>query len=466
MKNPLLLVDNYKLDHYKMYPEGMNKLYSNFTPRTSIIKDIDKVVVFGIQYFIKKYLINGFNDGFFNRSKSDVINEYKKHVKIDSYKHIEDLHDLGYLPIKLKALSEGTECPIGIPMLTITNTNDNFAWLVNYLETLISTQLWQPITSSTISRQYRKNIDKWSLKTTGTTIGNEWIGHDFSMRGMSSVETSLLSGMAHLLSFNGTDVVPAMYEIEDYYNEELFIGGGVPATEHSVMCMGTKEDEIETFKRLLKLYPKGILSVVSDTWDIWKVLNEYLPLLKDEILQRDGKLVIRPDSGKPIEIIEKSINILWDIFGGTINDLGYKVLDSHVGLIYGDGIGLHNLDSINEMLERNGFATTNWVAGFGSYGYQYNTRDTFGFAMKATYGEVYSVGREIYKEPVTDSGTKKSAKGLLKVYREFGAHGYSNLQLKQSCSKEDEQEGLLRVVFEDGKLIINESFTKIRSRLK
>lgn len=466
MKNPLLLVDNYKLDHYQMYPDGISKLYSNFTPRTSRIENIDKVVIFGVQYFIKKYFIDEFNVNFFNRPKEDVLNEYKKHVKLNSYKHIEDLHDLGYLPIKLKSLKEGSLCPIGVPMLTVTNTNENFAWLVNYLETLISTQLWQTITSATIANEYRNTIDKWSLKTTGSTEGNEWLGHDFSMRGMSSVETSILSGMGHLLSFNGTDVVPAMYEVEDYYNEDFIVAGGVPATEHSVMCMGTKEDEIETFRRLLKLYPNGILSVVSDTWDIWKVLNEYLPILKDEILQRDGKLVIRPDSGKPIDIIEKSIIILWDIFGGTINKKGYKVLDSHIGLIYGDGIGLHNLNSINEMLERNGFASTNWVAGFGSYGYQYNTRDTFGFAMKATYGEVNGVGREIYKEPITDGGTKKSAKGLLQVYKKEGFHGYSNLILKQQCSKEDENLGLLITYFEDGELLINETFTDIRNRLR
>ena len=525
MKNPLLLVDNYKLEHVFQYPEGMSKLYSNFTPRASRIKDIDLVVVFGIQKFIKDYLIKAFDEHFFCRDKnidtwtteeqsnsyykSKVLNKYKKHVKLESYKHIEDLWDLGYLPIEIKALPEGTKCPIGVPMLTITNTLPEFAWLVNYLETLISTQLWQAMTSATISNKYREIIDKWSFKTTGTTEDNEWMGHDFSMRGMSSVETAIISGMAHLLSFRGTDVVPAIYQMEEDYNVDNLIAGGVPATEHSVMCMGQKEEEIETFRRLLKTYPTGILSVVSDTWDLWKVVTEYLPILKDEILARDGKLVIRPDSGNPADIIcgkflpdngwdgicpdQKEfrfstiedtneqrgvIQLLWDIFGGTINEQGYKVLDPHIGLIYGDGIGLHNLDEINSRLEAKEFATTNWVAGFGSYGYQYNTRDTFGFAMKATYGEISSSkpkfsgdnnveveAREIFKDPITDSGTKKSAKGLLQVYQTEGAHGKSKLQLKQSCTWEEESQGLLQTVFKDGKLVKETTLDEIKERL-
>ena len=496
--NPLLLVDNYKLDHFRMYNPGLTKLYSNLTPRQSRIAGIDGVVVFGIQHFIKKYLIKKFNKKFFNKPLEKVLEEYKKHVKLDSYNHIIYLHKLGYLPIELKALQEGTVCPIGVPLLTITNTNSNCAWLVNYLETLISTQLWQTITSATLARKYRKIIDKWSLKTTGSTEGNEWMGHDFSMRGMSSVESSILSGMGHLLSFNGTDVVPAIYQMEKYYNVDHLIAGGVPATEHSVMCAGTKEGEINTFRRLFKLYPTGILSVVSDTWDLWKVCTEYLPQLKEEILARDGKLVIRPDSGNPADIIcgtnnlmsDKYINglpkrysneakgaieLLWDVFGGTINDKGYKVLDFHIGLIYGDSIGLHNLDEINSRLEAKGFASINWVAGFGSYGYQYNTRDTYGFAIKATYCEIthgYRIlgsnnndieAREIFKDPITDDGTKKSKKGLLQVNNCPIEH---TISCRDQMSWEQESKGLLTTVFKDSKLVRETTLEEIRSRIK
>ncbi len=523
--NPLLLVDFYKPHHNKMYPENMTKLYSNFTPRKSRLQGVDKVVVFGIQHFVLEYLIKLFNDEFFyshNRGqaslKNMVIEEYKRHIPVDT-KHIEALWDLGYLPIEIKALDEGTLCPIGVPLLTITNTHPDFAWLVNYLETLLSCMLWQPITSATIAHEYKKILTKYANETDCKNLEFIlWQGHDFSMRGMSSVESTILSGMGHLTSFCGTDTIPAIYQLEKSYNATGLIGASVPATEHSVMCMGTKESEINTFRRLLKLYPEGILSVVSDTWDLWKVLTEYLPAIKDEVLARNGKLVIRPDSGDPVDIVcglntkegfkeslkdgvyqkhsywfvqENSpevkgvIELLWDIFGGTINEQGYKVLDSHIGAIYGDGITLDRATRICERLKAKGFASTNVVLGIGSYTYQYNTRDTFGFAMKATYGEIthnvfpdgydWVEDREIFKDPITDDGTKKSKKGLLMVTeaKSYTSNKdgnpekfYSDLIVKDQCTWKEEQSGLLTTVFKDGILTKQTTLEEIREKLK
>jgi len=523
--NPLLLVDSYKIHHTRMYPEGMTKLYSNFTPRKSRIAGIDEVVVFGIQHFILEYLIDKFNKEFFyfslgNRKKLEeigkdfilddtkqrVITEYKRHCDVDTT-HIEALWDLGYLPIEIKALEEGTLCPIGVPMLTITNTHADFAWLVNYLETLISCMLWQPVTSATIAYEYKKILEKYAIETTGSTEGVQWQGHDFSMRGMSSPESAILSGMGHLLSFTGTDTIPAIYKLESSYKAEGLIGASVPATEHSVMCMGEKESEIETFKRLLDLYPKGILSVVSDTWNLWKVIGDFLPQIKEQILARDGKLVIRPDSGDPIRIIcgyeldeleiirpeDKGFNyrdketgkdltyesrhgvieLLWDIFGGTVNTQGYKVLDSRIGAIYGDSITTERAIQICERLKAKGFASTNIVLGIGSYTYQYNTRDTFGFAMKATGGEVNGEWKEIFKDPITDDGTKKSKKGLLVV-----TQGWQNtnnvikdaIGVVDQCTWEQESgKGnmiqLLTTVFKDGKLVRETTLDQIRTKL-
>ena len=503
--NPLLLVDSYKVNHNKMYPENMTKLYSNFTPRKSRMKNVNEVVVFGIQHFCLKYLISEFNTNFFNSNKEKIIQDYQRHCPVDT-KHIEALHDLGYLPIEIKALEEGSLCPIGVSMLTITNTHPNFGWLVNYLETLISCMLWQPITSATIAYEYKKLLSKYAKETTGSTEGVQWQGHDFSMRGMSSVESAILSGMGHLTSFTGTDTIPAIYQLEDSYNASGLIGASVPATEHSVMCMGTKEDEIKTFERLLELYPHGILSVVSDTWDLWKVCTEYLPKLKEKILARNGKLVIRPDSGDPVDIIcgkghidnedgifggyyyhkdpisctgvtyiseaehKGVIELLWDTFGGTTNEQGYKVLDSHIGAIYGDSITLERAEQICQRLKSKGFASTNIVFGIGSYTYQYNTRDTFGFAMKATYGEIthketsdhpkYIEEREIFKDPITDDGTKKSKKGLLAVY-----NNGENLFVQDQCTWEQEQSGELTTVFKNGMLIKNTTLDEIRQKL-
>ncbi len=470
--NPLLLTDYYKTEHNKMYPDGTTLIYSNLTPRKSRIPKIDKIVFFGLQYFCKEYLIRIFNEEFFKKEWQQIDAEYKYAVNVDTA-HIKKLHELGYLPLEIKALREGSLCPIGVPCLTIKNTHPDFGWLTNYLETLISCSLWQSITSATIAYEYKKILTKFCIETTGSGAFVEWQGHDFSMRGMSSVESCILSGMAHLTCFKGTDSVPAIYSLRDYYGASGLIGASVPATEHSVMCMGEKESEVETFKRLLNLYPTGILSVVSDTWDLWKVCTEYLPKLKEEILARDGKLVIRPDSGEPVDIIcgnqsygkdtiigKGVVELLWDVFGGVINEQGYKVLDSHIGAIYGDSITLDRAIAICERLREKGFASTNIVLGIGSFTYQFNTRDTFGFAVKATYGEVNGIGREIFKNPITDDGTKKSKKGLLKVVEENGA-----IICKDQQTWQQEREGLLNTIFIDGELVLEHTLEEIRERL-
>lgn len=478
--NPLLLTDGYKLGHKDQYPQGTTKVYSNWTPRKSRIDDIDKVVFFGLQYFIKKYLIEQFNAEFFNQPKAQVVFEYKKYV--DHYlgvnydiSHIEALHDLGYLPIEIKALPEGTEVPFRVPMFTIVNTLPEFFWVTNYLETLLSNVIWQPCTSATIAKQYKTILTKYAQETDVENLDFiNWQGHDFSMRGMSGIESAILSGMGHALSFTGSDTLPVAINLEKYYNTDVtkeLVIGSVNATEHSVMCAGNKEDEIETFRRLLETYPTGILSVVSDTWDLWKVLTDYLPKLKEEILNRNGKLVIRPDSGDPVDIIcgcnhEDStiakgvIELLWDEFGGSLNSQGYKVLHPKIGTIYGDSITIDRAAKICERLKEKGFASTNVVLGIGSFTYQYNTRDTFGFAMKATYVEVNGEGRAIFKDPITDDGTKKSAKGLIKIIEENGKLSY-----KDECTTDEEKEGMLSTVFKDGKLIKEQSLQDVRTIL-
>ncbi len=480
--NPLLFTDGYKVDHRRQYPKETTLVYSNWTPRKSRIEGIDEVVFFGLQYFIKKYIIQEFKENFFNKSKEEVLKKYSR--RINNYlgenqvgiKHIEDLHDLGYIPMVFKALPEGVSVPIRVPMFTMYNTLPDFFWLTNYFETLLSTTVWLPCNSATIAKQYRKILDAYAEETSSIPEFVDWQGHDFSMRGMAGLEAAIMSSAGHLLSFTGTDTIPTVDFLETYYNADSateLIGGSVAATEHSVMCMGTNTGEQETIKRLItEVYPKGIVSIVSDTWDLWKVLTEYLPNLKEEVLARDGKVVVRPDSGDPVDIIcgnpngkseaEKKgvIELLWDTFGGETNTKGYKELDSHIGAIYGDSITLERATQICERLKQKGFASTNVVLGIGSFTYQYNTRDTFGFAMKATYGEVAGMGREIYKDPVTDDGTKKSAKGLLKIIKENGVY-----KLLDQVSWEEEKEGELQEVFRDGKLLIDEKLSEIRKRV-
>jgi nicotinamide phosphoribosyltransferase len=479
--NPFLLTDYYKVGHVFQYPENTTLVYSNLTPRKNRFPGMDEMVFFGLQYFIREYLIDQFNENFFRQPKEKVLDEYKRRIStslgsgLPTYSHLEKLHDLGHLPIEIKALPEGSLVPMRVPCLTIVNTLPEFYWLTNFLETILSATTWQPCTSATIAYQYRRLLDRYAEETGVPPDFVQWQGHDFSFRGMSSPESAVVSGMAHLLSFTGTDTIPAIDALEQYYYadaEKELIGGSVPATEHSVMCSGSKEGELETFKRLItEVYPSGIVSIVSDTWDLWKVCTEYLPALKKIILNRNGKVVIRPDSGDPVKIIcgdpvgkttaeqKGVIELLWDVFGGTITHKGYKLLDAHIGAIYGDSINLERATEICEGLKQKGFASQ-MVFGIGSFTYQYNTRDTFGLAMKATYVEVNKEGQNIFKDPVTDDGTKRSATGLLKVVIENGKY-----KLKEQVSWKEEQEGELKTVFKDGKLVRKFSLDEIRSRL-
>ena len=489
--NPLLLTDGYKTGHHQQYPKGTTLVYSNFTPRSNKYapKGCDQIVSFG-QQMVMKQIHEAFQNEFFSKPKEDVCGEMKRELSLYlgtdyDVTHFEKLHDLGYLPIHVKGIEEGTLVPMRVPVLTIYNTHPDFYWVTNYLETILSNLLWKPMTSATIAHQYRKVLTKWQQKTDaekGWFI--DWQGHDFSMRGMDSVEAVISSGLGHLTSFSGTDSLPTIYGARKFYGEEGFVGGSVNATEHSVMCAGSKDDEVGTFRRLLETYPKGILSVVSDTWDLWKVCTEHIVTLKEEILARDGKLVIRPDSGDPVEILcgdptnsvytddlptdsesarrKGVIELLWDVFGGTVNEQGYKVLDSHIGAIYGDSITIDRAHKICERLEAKGFASTNIVLGVGSFTYQFNTRDTFGFAMKATYVKVNFEERNIFKDPVTDDGTKKSARGLLCVVSEENGP----LELIDKVSWTLERQGLLQTIYKDGEFQNATTLTEIKNRLK
>jgi len=485
--SPILLKDGYKVGHKFQYPEGTTLVYSNMTPRKSRTREIEEIVFFGLQYFIKEYLIRQFDEDFFSQPKESILQAYKRRMDnylgkdAISYNHIAALHDLGYLPLEIKALPEGSLVPMRIPVFTIKNTLPEFFWLTNMLETILSAVIWKPCTSATTAFQYLKAFTRYANETVGEDLSFvPWQGHDFSFRGMSGVEDALMSGAGHLLSFAGTDTIPAIDFLEEYYNadcEQELIGGSVPATEHSVMCMGTKDDEIGTFERLItEIYPAGLVSIVSDTWDFWQVITDFLPQLKEKILARNGKVVIRPDSGDPVKIIvgdedaipgspeyKGAITCMWEVFGGTITEKGYKLLDRHIGLIYGDSITTERQQAILEGLKRKGFASYNVVLGIGSYTYEYVTRDTFGFAMKATYGEVGGKGRDIFKDPKTDDGTKKSAKGLMQVYRN---EQMGKLELKDQCNWEEEAKGELKTVFKDGALYIDWSLQQIREKVK
>lgn len=491
---PESAADFYKIGHIRQYPSGTEYVYSNFTPRASKYAPNlpgvfeNKVVVFGIQGFVKWYLIDTWKREFFDLPLETVLKRYQRRMYTSlgpnavTSEHIAALHKLGYLPVKIKALPEGTKCPTKIPVLTITNTLPEFYWVVNFLETVMSAELWKVMTNATTAYKYRLLLERYALETGGSQDFIQWQGHDFSFRGMSGIHDAAQTGAGHLLSFSGTDTIPALDYIDDFYHgEKFFVGGSVPATEHSVMCMGGELTEDQTFLRIMtEVYPTGVVSIVSDTWDFWRIMTEFVMKYREVILARQpnalglAKVVFRPDSGDPVKIIcgdpdapmdsperKGAVECLWEAFGGTTNDKGYRTLNPRVGLIYGDSITLYRAKEILQGLKDKGFASDNVVFGIGSYTYQYVTRDAYGMAIKATHGVVRGIPREIHKNPKTDDGTKRSARGLLVVHSDWN----KELYLQDRANQAEETTGLLRTVFENGKLTVDEDIQTIRDRL-
>lgn len=540
--NPATLIDGYKVDHRRQYPSGTEIIFSNLTARGTRRTDSNTVVFAGLQYFLKEYLIKQWNENFFQKPLEEVVHKFNR--RINNYlgpnevgdQHIRDLHKLGYLPLVILALPEGTEYNLRVPSLVLWNTDPHFFWLTNYLETILSTCIWGMCTSATTAHQYKRLLCKYANKTVGNTDFVQWQGHDFSFRGMFGLEAACMSGAAHLFSFTGTDTIPAIDFLEEYYNadcEKELIGGSVAATEHSVACSTildfvrkvrienansdnpvVLEDDlmdladIEYVKHLITVvYPKGIVSIVADSFDYWNTITNTARVLKDVILARDGKVVFRPDTGDPVKVvvgedtkdlikengrfykkgkytshtdawgeevwgtyelgeevshavIKGSIECLWDIFGGIATDQGYKVLDPHVGLIYGDSITLARAEAICEGLMKKGFASTNIVFGIGSFTYQYVTRDTDQYAVKATWARVNGNDIEIFKAPKGDN-MKKSAKGLTAVFKDENGVLY----LKDRTTFDEVLNCEFVKVFEDGKLVKDWTLQEVRDNL-
>jgi nicotinamide phosphoribosyltransferase len=485
--NPLFLIDFYKVGHVSQYPSDTEQVWSNFTPRTSRT-GLNKVVFFGLQYFIKEILINEWKTQFFGRPLHRILEEYRALIKatlgVENPKtdHIEALWNLHYLPLDIYAIPEGFSVDLNVPVLVMTNTDPRFFWLPNYFETILSNILWKPSTSATTAQAYRRLFIDYAKKAGETDFSFvDWQGHDFSFRGMAGREDAVLSGMGHLLSFSGTDTIPAILAAKKYYNADLTVGGSVPATEHSVMCAYGQEGEFETFRHLVEdVYPTGIVSIVSDTWDLWKVLTDYLPRMKETILQRNGKLVIRPDSGDPVKIMigDHSLNdgsdpaywgvlsLLRQVLGATKTKDGYDLI-KNAGAIYGDSITLERADQILSGAMKENIHPYNCVFGIGSFTYEYVTRDTYGFAMKAT--AVKRAGKiiDIFKKPVTDNGGKNSHKGIPAVYKTIDSTGDKpEFFVAQGSKPEQLDNCAFQKVYSNGELLIDQTFAEIRERVR
>lgn len=495
---PVLLKDFYKVGHKFQYPDDLEMIYSNMTARGSRLEGVDFSISAGWQYIVKEYLIRQFFENFFLLPRDEAVKGYKRVIDAalgpgTKVNHIGELHEVGWLPLHIKAIPEGLIVPLRVPSLTIRNTDKKFGWLTNMLESLISNVGWMCPISATTAFCYRRTFDGYAKKTGAPLDFVKWQGHDFSLRGMSGIEAACLSAFGHALCFTGSDTIPVIPFAEEYYGadcEKELIVGSVPATEHSVTSVGTREGELALKRRLITtVYPTGIVSIVWDTYDYFAGITDHLPILKEAIMAREGKVVIRPDSGDPVKIVcgdpegateaerKGTVQLLWEIFGGKVNEKGYKELDPHIGIIYGDSITRQRQEQILSKFVEMGFASSNIVLGIGSYTYQGVTRDSLGWAVKATYGITKSKGgAAIFKDPKTDSGLKKSAVGLLRVNREpvyeavegrlWPKEVSTRLVCKENCTWEEEAGGVLQTIFKDGVLHNETTLAEIRARIE
>jgi len=451
MSNLILRTDSYKATHWKQYPKNTETVYSYFESRGGLF---DEVVFFGLQYYLKKYLEGCVvtqahveeADRFFSMhfGDRDLFNR-------SDWEYIVNEYD-GCLPVSIKAVPEGSVIPTGNVLMTVENTDPRCYWLTNYLETLL-VQVWYGCTVATQSRKMKQVIATY-LEVTGTP-GADLKLHDFGFRGVSSVETAGVGGAAHLVNFRGTDNLEGVVVAHDYYNEEM-AGFSIPANEHSTITSWLFEED--AMENMLTQYPTGPVSCVSDSYNIYKACREYWgESLKQQVLERDGTLVIRPDSGDPVYVITSILHTLYEKFGGRINEKGYRVLDDHVRIIQGDGVDLNMICKILDAVQTIGFSADNIVFGSGGGLLQKLNRDTQKFAFKCSAAKVDGAWRDVYKTPITDSG-KNSKRGQLKLVKEDGEY-----RTKKLDSFGVDQ---LVEVFRDGELLEDWSLSEIRKRAK
>lgn len=485
--NALLLIDFYKACHDKMLPDGMEKSVSYYTPRMSRVKRWDKVVNFGLQAFIKTWLIDYFNDNFFNRPTNEVVQEYRRimdncfGVGNYNYEKVSKLHKLGYLPIEIISLPEGVMVPMRCPIFGITNTHKDFAWLPQALESLISAEIWYPMICATVGKTYRDIVNKYYHDTCEDNVPRRKALGNFDFRGDKGYDAALKAGSGWCLSFVNSATVPIIPYLEEMYNCDCTkdeVAFGAVSTEHFVMCSNyaVDGDEKTLIKKLLtEIYPNSSFSCVCDSYDYWNVVDHIIPSLKKEILNHNGCMLVRGDSGDCIEVVTKTVFKLWDIFGGSLNSKGYKVLDPHIKAIYGDSITVQRCEEIYKILKDNGFAACNVALGIGSFSMQCIeedgilkpfTRDTFSSCIKACDATINGKEYPIFKDPKTDretgNGFKKSQRGCCRVYYDNnGEMTYEDGLTYEESLKDN----LMEVIYRDGNLIKNESLKDIRNRL-
>jgi len=454
MKNFILNTDSYKTSHYLQYPDNTQYISSYVESRGGEFKEC---LFFGLQMFIKEYLTQPITQ----ENIDEAVEIYQAHgvpFNKEGWQYILDKHQ-GFLPIKIESIAEGSIVPTKNVLVQVVNTDPNCAWLTCFVETALLRAIWYPTTVATVSYHCKKIIEKYLFETAGHNQGIEFKLHDFGARGVSSLESAAIGGLAHLVNFQGTDTVSALMHGRKSYAEDM-AGFSIPASEHSTMTSWGKHREVDAYENMLKQYggEGKTLAVVSDSYDIWHAIEKiWGEQLKDKVTEHGGTLVVRPDSGDPVQVVSEVIEKLMGQFGYTYNKVGFKVLPNYIRVIQGDGVSLKAIEKILIEMKVRKLSAENIAFGMGAELLQKVNRDTLKFAMKASAAQIENQWIDVYKDPITDKG-KKSKAGRLALVNQKGDFKTIKISAKKV------QNNLLETVYLNGKLLKEVTFKQIRQQ--
>ena len=448
-KSIVLNTDSYKFSQYNQYPEGTTNVYSYIESRGGTWK---QTVFFGLQMFLKEYLSKPITQEDIDIAEL-IITEHGEPFNREGWEYILREHN-GYLPLRIKAVPEGSVIPAKNVLAVVENTDPNCAWLTSYVETALLRAIWYPTTVSTNSYESKRIILDY-LNKTGDPSLIDFKLHDFGARGVSSFESAGIGGLAHLVNFKGTDTVTALLYGREYYNIKI-AGFSIPAMEHSTVTSWTREGEVDSYRNMVKLYgkPGALFACVSDSYNIYQACHLWGTVLKDDVINSGATLVVRPDSGNPPEVVLECLKILDTHYGHTVNEKGYKVLN-HVRIIQGDGITQDTIDRILYRAMTAGYSADNIAFGQGGKLLQGVDRDTQKFAMKCSSVQVEDEMRDVYKSPITDMG-KESKKGRVTLYKNEEGY-FTDLEGRTDAVE------VLETVFENGEIVKEYTFDEVRN---
>ena len=465
MKNILQLLttitrtDSYKMSQFLQYPKDTTHISSYIESRGGEPES----VFFGLQAFIKDYMMNPITMADIDFAEK-VIAAHGEPFNRAGWELIVNEYN-GLLPVEIEAVPEGTVMPTGNVQVQIVNTDPRLFWLTSYLETAMLRGVWYPSTVATMSRKSKVSIAKALDLTSDIPVMDQLLFklHDFGARGVSSTETAVLGGMSHLVNFMGTDTFEGVIGAMQYYNADVS-GVSIPASEHSTITSWGSENEVEAFKNMIEQFAGAgkIFACVSDSYDIYAAAGELWPSLKEQLIAKGGTLVVRPDSGDPLTMPIEVIKILMEKFGYTTNSKGYKVLPPYIRVIQGDGIDAITLKLLIDNMIEAKLSLDNLAFGMGGGLLQKVDRDTLKYAMKASARrDTNGVWHDVYKDPITDRG-KTSKKGRLGLIESCGIGSCGFRTVPKIIA--DEKENILRPVFRNGKLLVDDDFETIRNR--